>query len=364
MRLFWVSADGLETEARIDSLVALAAEAGANGLVVQVMGRGEAWYESELLPEATVVEDFDPLARVILRAGPLGMEVHAWVNAFLTWSAPWEPESPEHVYHAHPGWFMADLRGRSTRDYSREECEQAGLVGATLSPAIPGVRERLASICAEIASEYDVEGIHLDYIRYPGRGFGFEEPARAAFILATGADPVDIRASGSRGAAAGCMEDAWTSWRADQVTETVETVRARLRSEAPEVSLSCAVMADPGDAYEEWGCDWPSWLEDGLVDFVCPMVYTTDPSRAAGMAAEVTAAEPSRVVWGMAVYNQPLRTALVGAAEALADGAGGICVYSLNTFSAADAGELRAFWGSGTSSRQPGAAIFHRLVPF
>jgi uncharacterized lipoprotein YddW (UPF0748 family) len=364
-RYFWISADGLESMERLDSLLVAASSAGANGLIVQVMGRGEAWYLSDLLPPAYILDTYDPLAYLISRAHPMGMEVHAWVNAFLTWSAPDPPSDPAHVYYVHPDWFMADLRGRSSRSYTREECDAAGIVGATLSPVVDGVRERLADICVEIAQRYDVDGIHLDYVRYPGKGFGFESEARAGFFLETGLDPVDLYAAPGRSAAAvPGREEEWLEWRARQVTSSVRTVRAALRREAPNLPLSCAVMADPLSAIEDYGCDWRSWLQEGLVDFVCPMAYSTSASRASELAVLDTAVRPERVVYGIAVYNQTLESALRGAADASSRGSAGTCVYSLNTFSIRDAPTLRSFWGSGSPEQFVAPAVFHRLARF
>jgi len=364
-RFFWISADGLEDMGRLDSLLDAARAAGANGLLVQVMGRGEAWYSSDLLPPAYILDTYDPLAHVISRAHAMGMEVHAWVNAFLTWSAPQPPSDPSHVCYAHPEWFMEDLRGRSSLTYSRAECDAAGIVGATLSPAEEGVRKRLADICVEIAARYDVDGIHLDYVRYPGTGFGFEPRARAGFFLETGTDPVDLYpASGWTTAAVPGREQEWLEWRARQVTASVRTVRAALRREAPGIPLSCAVMADPLSAAGEYGCDWRSWLTEGLVDFVCPMAYSSSADRAGDLAVLDTAVSPGKVVYGIAVYNQSLESALRGAAAARARGDAGTCVYSLNTFDARDAAALRSFWGGGAKAPVVLPAEFNRLARF
>lgn len=368
MRYFWMSADGLESESRIDSLVGLAASSGANGIIVQVMGRGEAWYVSDVIPEAYVLDRYDPLARVILRARPLGLEVHAWVNAFLSWSAPDPPADSSHVLLAHPEWFLADLRGRSSADYSREECEAADIVGATLSPAIPAVRSHLAAICAELASEYDLDGIHLDYIRYPNASFGFEPAARAGFFLASGVDPVDLYpATGRTRPAVEGMGEAWRDYRAAQVTESVRVTRVAVRSADPSLAFSCAVMADPSSAATDYACDWQDWLEGGLVDFVCPMAYTSNPSRAADLALSTTQSDPGKVVYGVAVYNQSLASALVGARAARARGAGGICVYSINTFTPADSAALEGYWDGGPAARHPlDPGLFHMTarIPF
>jgi uncharacterized lipoprotein YddW (UPF0748 family) len=358
-RYFWVVRDGLSTPQSIDSLVERAAQAGANGLIVQVVGRGEAYYGSSLLPPADYQQGFDPLAYVIARSRPRGMEVHAWVNAFLVWSAPSPPGDSSHVWHSHPQWFMTDRYGRSTRDYTAVECEASGIVGGTLSPALPEVRSFLASIASEIATGYDVDGIHLDYIRYPNPSFGFESQAVGAFYLETGMDPLQIfrRSQGNEE-----VSRAWGEWRRKAVTATVETIRSVLRSDAPGVLLSAAVMADPAEAESSYSCEWRYWLESGLVDFVCPMAYTTNQSRARELAALVTASDPRRIVYGIGTYNQTVSSALTGASEALSRGAGGVCVFSLNSLPTDSTWKLRNFWGETGSPEHPmDPSVFQRV---
>lgn len=349
-RYFWVVRDGLQTPQQVDELLERAYDSGANGVVVQVVGRGEAYYDSAILPPAGFSGFDDPLAYVIQKAGPMGLEVHAWVNAFLVWSSPEAPLSPEHVYNAHPEWFMAHSSGRSTRSYSKTEAEAAGLVGATLSPAYPGVRSFVASIAGEIAANYGVAGIHLDYIRYPNSSFGYAPGEIEQFFLETGIAPEDDPGE-------------WSRWRTSQVSETVSAVRAVLRSSNPEALLSCAVMANPSTAASEFSCDWRYWLQEGLVDYVFPMAYTSDPGLAANLAQATTAEYPERVIYGIGVWNQTVENALLGAERALSLGARGVCVFSLNSLPEGGEEELRNAWGSGAMpSHGLSPAVFSRVV--
>ncbi len=358
-RYFWVVRDGLTSPEAIDALVENAAEAGANGLIVQVVGRAEAYYDSSILPLAVFHENFDPLEYIITKARPRGMEVHAWINAFLVWSAPQPPSDSTHVWHSNPDWFIADRYGRSSRDYSRTECEEKGLVGATLSPAVPEVREFIADIAVEIATEYNVDGIHLDYIRYPNPFFGFESSSVEAFYIKTGKKPLDLF---SRSRDAEELSELWSQWRISQVTMTVETVRSALRGESPQTLLSCAVMADPYEAAGHYSCDWRYWLSAGLVDFVCTMVYTTDAAKARELAILGTGTDPYRVVHGIGIYNQSISSALIGAQEALTRGGSGVCVFSLNSLSSDSTWMLRNFWGRTGHPEYPiDSAVFHRV---
>ncbi len=348
-RFFWVSRDALVHPDTLNALILRAEAAGANGLIVQVVGRGEAYYRSEILPRASYGGYDDPLAYLLAAAKPRGMEIHAWINAFLVWSSPVPPADSGHVWHSRPEWFLGHVSGKSSRDFTPGEAEAAGLVGATLSPALPEVRAFVASIAEEIALNYPVEGIHLDYVRYPGPSFGFEPGAVALFYNETGCLPRN-------------SPEVWKRWRADQVGMTVETVRFRLNSSAPATLLSCAVMPNPATAYGDFGCPWREWLDRGLVDFVCPMAYTPDRSRSRALAAGALAENSGDVVYGVAVYNQPVASALESASGALALGAGGICVYSLNSLPAGGEFELAGFWGTGSPRHEYGPHLFHMVA--
>ncbi len=346
-RYFWVVRDGLTSPEEVDELLARAYAAGANGIMIQVVGRGEAYYQSEVIPIANFSGFDDPLQYVIEKAGPMGIEVHAWVNAFLVWSAPWD--APEgHVYNQHPEWFTYHISGRSSQSYTQEQAEAAGLVGATLSPAFPEVREYIKDITVEIAENYNIDGIHLDYIRYPNSSFGYSELEVEFFQLATGLTPTE-------------SSERWNLWRQQQVTETVATIRASLRSVDPGVLLSAAVMANPYSAASEFSCDWQKWISEGLVDFVCPMAYSSSVERALNLAASTTSIHPEKVVYGIGVWNQTVSNALIAAERALELGAAGICIFSLNSLPSGGEQMLRRSWGSGSPEHGISPAYFHRV---
>jgi uncharacterized lipoprotein YddW (UPF0748 family) len=224
------------------------------------------------------------------------------------------------------------------------------------------VRQLLADVAGEIATFYDVDGIHLDYIRYPNQSFGFSDRARALFFLSYGLDPSGFYT----GYRTPLQENLalWSSWRETQVTETVRTVRARLDACAPGVMLTCAVMADPFDARAQYSCSWREWLADGDVDLVMTMAYTTSSERARQLAESGTAEHADRVVHGIGIYNQPIPRALTGGGEALSRGAAGVCAFSLGTLHPDSAWIMNRFWnadgGCEAPVHSPNPALFYR----
>jgi uncharacterized lipoprotein YddW (UPF0748 family) len=124
----------------------------------------EVWYHSKKFPESIApgFKDFDPLAAVIREAHKYGIRVHAWLCDF-TQSADGS------IMQKHPEWAARNPEGKIASD--------AELLGGGvpydqnwMCPARrPGYTDQwLIPMIEEIVSEYDVDGIHHDYVRYPG----------------------------------------------------------------------------------------------------------------------------------------------------------------------------------------------------
>src|SRR5213595_4018746 len=88
---------------------------GIHDVVVQVRGRGDAYYRSSLEPRAEELkgDGFDPLEHLVRAGAAVGVRVHAWGNVFFVWSstAGELPRSPEHLVHTHPEWLLRPTTG-------------------------------------------------------------------------------------------------------------------------------------------------------------------------------------------------------------------------------------------------------------
>jgi uncharacterized lipoprotein YddW (UPF0748 family) len=101
-----------------------------------------------------------------------------------------------------------------------------------------------------------------------GLSFGFGEGSRSRFEAETG-----LRAPFGSSLVNG---DRWDDWRRSQLTELVRQIARAARLIRPEVNVSAAVLADLERAYLVDLQDWISWLDEGLLDFAVPMLYTRD----------------------------------------------------------------------------------------
>ncbi|MCB9764138.1 MAG: family 10 glycosylhydrolase [Alphaproteobacteria bacterium] len=152
------------------------ADAGFNAVFFQVRGTFDAYYDSPLEPRAERLGPtaWDPLETAVDAGHARGLQVHAWMNSFPLWRGTEPPAATEHAWNAHPAWRLAD---RSGQPMPLNE----GYVFA--DPANPEVRARVAAVAADIAGRYAVDGVHLDYIRYPEDTT--PPPDAAAHITAT-----------------------------------------------------------------------------------------------------------------------------------------------------------------------------------
>lgn len=258
----WVVRNALESPAAWRQALDAVERAGCQRMYLQVSGRWDALYPSHVfVPPATPPRGWeDPLADALVEAHARGIEVHAWVNALLGWSAADPPPDPNHVWRRHPDWFVS-RDGRSMRELTRLDLDRAGLAGEGwfLDPAREEVRTELRRFVLELVTRYGVDGVHLDYIRYP-----------------SGWTPVD---------------------GASHVTRLVALIRNDLAKVRPEAVLSAAVMPVPDVARESFGQDWADWLERGLVEAVAPMVYRDTPALIESVVRRWPETVPRDRVW-------------------------------------------------------------------
>lgn len=324
----WVNAwgSGLKSAQQVHEMVSATGAAGANALLVQVRKRGDAYYASSIEPRASgLPEDFDPLQEVLDQAHRRGMQVHAWFVVYPAASGAEAVLPSNHVLRLHPDWVTYSSQG--TR-MAKGEAE-----GLYLDPGLPEVQEYIVSVVRDLVSRYDLDGLHLDYVRYPSRRWGYHPESVRRFIEETGADPWKD-------------ESAWDNWRRGQVTQLVARIRREVSGVRPAMRLSAAVFADQYDAFKNRLQDWEGWLRAGLVDFVVPMNYAANRSLFASRSKLAYARNArDRVYMGVGVWNKPASSAIAQMKLLKALRVPGIVIYH---YGAAD----QAFW------RQVGSEVF------
>ena len=225
-----------------------------NALFPNLLWGGLAHYNSAYLPHSAEFNQYgDQITACVNAAHARGVQVHVWK---VNWNLLGAPQS-----------FINSLRAANRTQVSR--------TGATIDWLCPSHPDNLAletNSMLEVVRNYDVDGIHFDYIRYPDSDYCYCTGCAARFPSQTGLTvtnwPADVLA-------AGALRNAFLDWRRAQITRLVEVVYAGTKALKPNVQVSAAVFPDAVSAYDGVGQDWRRWITNGLVDFLCPMDYTT-----------------------------------------------------------------------------------------
>jgi len=363
VRALWVVRTTLTSPSAIATMVTAAKSGGFNTLLVQVRGRGDAYFQQGIEPRPVSLAaqpSFDPLADAIAKAHEAGLRVHAWINVNLIASATDLPAAREHVVYRHPEWLMVpralaeDLSdvdphspgyiGRLAR-YARSQ--SAEVEGLYLSPVAADSVTYTTSVVRDIAQRYDIDGVHFDYIRYPTSDFDYSRDTLAAFRGSLTADLAagDQRRYDARAAAGEplvytqAFPDRWRTFRSSHLTTLLTSLRAGVKAVRPAALVSVAVVPDPREAAMHRLQDWRGWLDAGLVDVVCPMAYTTDAGVFAAQIAAVKQIAGSHPIWaGIGAYRLSSDQIVDDAQTARRLGVGGIILFSYDSLADATHG--------------------------
>lgn len=182
------------------------------------------------------------------------VSVHAWATCWTLEGVP-----PEQI--------------RRLEKEGRLMCDASGAPLPWLCPSIPENRTWIINGLRELVRS-GAHGIHIDYVRYPDARGCYAPATRKAFESSTGvtvnAWPGDVLEGGPHARA-------YRKFRNDTITGFVREARNAIRSINPAIPFTAAVFPTP-EAAARHGQDWATWVREGLVDAVCPMIYTEDPS--------------------------------------------------------------------------------------
>lgn len=249
------------------------AESGINTVFFETINSSYPIYPSRVAPEQNpMTKGWDPLQASIELAHERGMELHAWAWIFAAANQGHNRilGKPENylgpVISRNPSWVLKDQNGEV---FNRTP----GFKKAFLDPANPEVRRYLLALLEEIATNYDVDGIQLDYIRYPFQDgitkqqFGFTDVSRSLFKQTYGIDPKNIKVNSP-------PWSQWTGFRIAQISSFVSETSQLLKSKRPDLVLSTAVFPiETRERLKVLQQHWEDWIDNSSVDMVVLMTY-------------------------------------------------------------------------------------------
>jgi len=238
-------------------------ECGFNVALPVMCSAGWANYPSEIVPHPPEVEgEGDQLKQCLEAARKYGIQVHVWRVNWRLGNAPKE--------------WLEKLESEKRLQVGYDGSLGDGHGSRWLCPSDPRNRKFERDAMLEIVRKYHPDGIHFDYIRYPGSKFCYCDGCRERFQKQTGIRvenwPKDVLKGGE-------FYERFQDWRRQQITELVKEVSEEARKIQPGIKISAAVFRDWENHRITVGQDWKVWCERGYLDFVCPMDYTDSPER-------------------------------------------------------------------------------------
>lgn len=279
-RAVYVPSFNLYTQAMCDAIIANILGSNINAVYVQVRSRGDAFYfpnrtddtypnpEPRGQTNTIVPADFDPLQYFIdaMHNADPPREVHAWLTTYNIWNRVASPADPNHIYNQRPDWVTQRRDGTVFRTPENSDIP--------LDPGIEDVRRYTFNVYMDIVRNYDIDGLHFDYIRLIENNSGFHPLAKEKFLAETGWN-FDTQNTGNPGT----LEAAWNLWRRDQLNLLVEEVYDQVMLEKPWVNVS-AFLVTYTDSLENLGQGYNYWVDKDKIDVLhigaySPSVATT-----------------------------------------------------------------------------------------
>ena len=260
-----------------DATMKKIADAGLNCVFVRVARGVNALYPSKILPMDGWAADQwnngagkDELKTMIDAAHKNGLEFHAWKVNFNASAGMRAGDGPAAMFTQ----MKAD--DRLMRDVN-------GVQTNALNPGDPRNRQLEVDVMNELVNNYDVDGVHFDYIRYTEVGgdgkenfdFDYGDVSRREFEKSRGATvaawPADVFS--------GNLKAEYEDWERENINDVVKRVYRNTKARKPNVQVSAAVWRANRKYRAGIKQDWTRWARENWLDFVVPMDYTADNAR-------------------------------------------------------------------------------------
>ena len=319
------------TKEQVEQNVQKLADTGINTIFLETVYEGFTIFpvEYDYISQHPIYQEFDVLQAYIDACHSRGMQLHCWVESFFIGLQTNRGGGP--VYKALKGtdWLLTDKEGNAW-----EETMYGKMY--FLNPARPDCREWIVGLYEIIVKNYDIDGIQLDYVRYPektaGKDYGYDDYTAEAFMKwreDQGEEVFDPREVKSSSFEAGVYD----YYKQLQVTEYVKMCSDRLRAANPDLLLSLSVYPFFSEGPKKFMQSAELWMKEGYGDFVASMAYYENQVKSiASNTVRVAGDSPMNAVVGISTQNGfTVESVERQTKEALESGAG-VAFFEYETF--------------------------------
>ena len=262
-------------------------DTGINNVFLETYFHGRTIFPSEVMEEYGFekqnpdFKDVDILAIWVKEAHKRGIKVHTWFESFYVGNKPPE-NNPKSILALKPNWMNRTKQKADFEGYVSHPQEHNGYF---LDPANPEVIEFLLRLISEITTKYDIDGVNIDYVRYPNiskenlnNQWGYTKYAREEFFLIYAIDPIEIQPRSS-------LWDDWCEYRRNKITRYINEVHHLLNYK--NITFSAVIFPDYKVSLQTKFQDWDTWLDNNYLDAITPLILTGDENLAKSMLEEI-----------------------------------------------------------------------------
>lgn len=296
----------------LDTWLGDLAEAGVTDLFLETFYHGLATNDSSVFNDRF---GFDYLAEAIVIAHRYGIRVHAWLETGY-WGFG---SSADYILNVHPEWLVIDVNAASpVGDQTSQKFVNLGH---------PGVQQMLADYVAELAAIPGLEGVHIDYHRYPVDNtttpsspapYSYDAQTMSGFQSLGFGLPLITAATPS-----GSEWSAYVQFRRDQISSAAQIMFDAINAVTPGQLFSAAIFASATTSSTQLSKmqDWPAWANGGYMEIIIPMAYgPTQSSIRNDLNLAKSLAPSTLIVAGLALTgtssHPPVATQLDAVAQA------------------------------------------------
>lgn len=245
---------------------------GINVVYLETINAGFTIYPSSIGTQNPLTKGWDPLYYAIKEAHKRNIELHAWCWIFAVGNTRHNPliykpyTYPGPILERNPDWALKGKNGNLIPTGQHEYW---------LDPSNYQVRNYLKNLLKEITFKYNVDGIQLDYIRYPFQRsnnlMGYNPESAKKFEIETGYSLKDLNGETIR---------AWNNWKSRQISTFVRDVSETLTKIKSDLVISAAVFGGSRQTrLNSIQQEWEIWVNNGWIDVLNPMIYANSPKQ-------------------------------------------------------------------------------------
>jgi len=291
----WVVRYALFEKDAATNIISSAKRLGVSKLFVQVYALGQKYYTIDSMQAASTRKSV--LKELVIQAHKNKIEVHAWINCFFIYGSKKLPTNKQHIYWQAKNSVLTPL------------LKTGGDKGIFLYPGSKRNMKALDSVVIEMIEKYNVDGIHLDYFRYPDYDVPLSRSARTDFKLKYFIDPFTILNQTSVTKQENFVYykhfvSIYRNFLIKKLTDALIHINKTVKKISPTVQISVAVKPDPIASRVNYLQFWTKWLKSGSCDFVVAMNYSKNPDVFRYNLRMIDRLEqPSKIMIGIAAHN-------------------------------------------------------------